>query len=73
MATVAGRGERARREAPKKSAAPASKPSEEEVRLLAYHLYERRCASGEAGDADGDWIQAEGLLFNSAAGATNSN
>jgi hypothetical protein len=27
--------------------------------LLAYRLYERRCAVGIAGDAETDWIQAE--------------
>jgi hypothetical protein len=35
---------------------------EEEIRLLAYDLWERRCASGTAGDAAGDWLQAERLL-----------
>ena len=63
MATVAGRGvERARKDPPKKSAAPISKASDDEVRQLAFHLYERRCASGIPGDADGDWFQAEQLL-----------
>jgi len=67
MATVASRGERARKDAPKSPIAPTSKLSEEEVRLLAYHLYERRCESGTAGDAAGDWIQAEQLLADAAA------
>jgi hypothetical protein len=65
MATVAGRTERARKETPKASAAPPSKLSEEEIRLLAYRLYERRRESGAEGDAAGDWIQAEQLLSNS--------
>ena len=74
MATVAGRGERARKDTPKRSAAPTNKLSEEETRLLAYRLYERRCESGTAGDAAGDWIQAEQLLLNSAqAPNTNGN
>ena len=49
MATVAGRGvERARKDPPKKSAAPISKASDDEVRQLAFHLYERRCASSNS-------------------------
>ena len=66
MASVAGRGERGRKDMPKGSAAPANKLSEEEIRLLAYRLYERRRESGSAGDAAGDWIQAEQLLSKSA-------
>jgi hypothetical protein len=74
MATLAGRRERSRKDAPKRSAAPSQKLSEEEIRLLAYYLYERRCASGEAGDAAGDWILAEHVLSNAAQGAnTNGN
>jgi len=70
MATVAGRGERARKDTPKASAAPTNRLSEEEVRLLAYRLYERRCESGSAGDAAGDWIQAEQLLSNNTTAAS---
>jgi hypothetical protein len=70
MATVAGRGERARKDTPKTSPAPTNKLSEDEVRLLAYRLYERRCDSGTAGDAAGDWLQAEQLLQNSAPAAS---
>jgi hypothetical protein len=62
MATVASRGERARKEASKAPAAPTNKLSEEEIRLLAYRLYQRRCESGTVGDAAGDWFQAEQLL-----------
>ena len=62
MATVASRGERGRKETSKTSAAPATKLSEEEIRLLAYRLYQRRCESGMAGDAAGDWLEAEQLL-----------
>ena len=67
MSTVAGREERARKLTPKKSAAPTTKLSEEEIRLLAYDLWERRCASGILGDAAGDWLQAERLLSAPAA------
>jgi hypothetical protein len=70
MATVAGRGERARKEPPKASGAPPSKLSEEQIRLLAYRLYERRCEAGTSGDAVGDWIQAEQLLSNNAPAAS---
>jgi hypothetical protein len=69
MATLTVRGERARKETPKSVAAPPNKLSEDEIRLLAYHLYERRCESGSAGDAAGDWMQAEQLLQNSAPAA----
>ena len=69
MATVAGRTERARKDEPKRPAAPTNKLSEDEVRLLAYHLYERRRDSGTAGDAAGDWIQAEQLLSNTTTTA----
>ena len=73
MATVAGRGERARKDSPKRSAAPTNKRSEEDIRLLAYHLYERRCESGTEGDAAGDWIQAEQLLLSTTAASTNAS
>jgi hypothetical protein len=42
--------------------APTSAPHEEEIRLLAYRLYEQRRESGIAGDAAADWIQAERQL-----------
>lgn len=71
MATVAGREGRARKETPKKSA-PANKRSEDEIRLLAYDLWERRCASGTVGDAAGDWLQAERLL-SAPASSTKGN
>jgi hypothetical protein len=70
MATVAGRTERARKDGPKTPAAPTNKLSEDEVRLLAYRLYERRRESGTAGDAAEDWIQAEQLLSNTAPAAS---
>ncbi len=36
--------------------------SEEEVRILAHQLYERRSADGIDGDAMSDWVEAERLL-----------
>jgi hypothetical protein len=74
MPTAASRVERSRKDTPKVSAAPTNKLSEDEIRLLAYQLYERRCASGTEGDASGDWIQAERLLLSGGpASSTNGN
>jgi hypothetical protein len=73
MATVAPRGERARRGGqanPKTSAGAASPPSDEKIRLLAYRLYQRRCEAGIAGDAAADWIQAENQLANGETAAS---
>lgn len=39
-----------------------SKPSDDEIRILAYRLYERRQADGTEGDAASDWIEAERRL-----------
>jgi hypothetical protein len=67
VATVAPREERARRgeqAKPKTSTAAANRPSEGEIRLLAYRLYQRRCEAAIAGDAAADWIQAERQLAN---------
>jgi hypothetical protein len=36
--------------------------SEEEVRILAYQLYERRSTGGADGDPISDWVEAERLL-----------
>ena len=73
MGTVAGRVERARKDTPKRSAARTTKLSDDEIRVLAYHLYERRCESGTEGDAAGDWIQAEQLLLSTTAASTNGS
>jgi hypothetical protein len=43
------------------------KPSEDEVRILAYRLYELRTANGANGDAASDWIEAERLLADELA------
>ena len=45
----------------------ADPPSENEIRVLAYHLYEKRVAGGIAGDASSDWTQAERLLTDQPA------
>lgn len=37
-------------------------PTEDEVRILAFELYERRLADGTEGDATSDWTQAERQL-----------
>jgi hypothetical protein len=71
MATVIGRGDRARRDsrAKAKSSGATGKPSDDEIRVLAYCLYERRCEAGIAGDAAADWLQAERQLASSAPAA----
>ena len=71
MVTVAGRGERARKTATQASSDATARPSDVEIRVLAYHLYERRCESGTPGDAAGDWIEAEGLLSKRARAASS--
>lgn len=45
-----------------------SRPSDDEIRILAYRLYERRQADGANGDAASDWIEAERLLVDELAG-----
>lgn len=44
------------------SALQAEEPSEEDIRILAYRLYERRQEGGIDGDAASDWIEAERQL-----------
>jgi hypothetical protein len=67
-ATVGGRSERrASARVPKTQDAQRSKPSEDEIRILAYNLYERRCADGTTGDAASDWTEAERLLSRKGA------
>jgi Protein of unknown function (DUF2934) len=67
MATVASRSAPARktvRSKPEPPTTAASRPSEDDIRLLAYRLYEMRSTAGIDGDADADWIEAERLLIN---------
>jgi hypothetical protein len=46
---------------------PPQRPSEDDIRILAYRLYERRLAEGIGGDAASDWIEAERLLADELA------
>ena len=64
MVTAAGRGERARKTTSKAPFAPTNKLSEDEIRLLAYRLYQRRCESG----TDGDAVTERGRLRRAGAG-----
>lgn len=62
MATVIGRGETARKGSQAKgktAAATNGTPTEEQIRMLAYSLYEQRRDAGIDGDPEADWIQAE--------------
>jgi hypothetical protein len=76
MDTVISRRERARRDSrakPQSSRTPTNKPSDDEIRVLAYCLYERRCEAGIAGDAAADWLQAERQLASSAPAARSKD
>lgn len=50
--------------APKRRASKKKEVSEDEIRILAYSLYERRCEDGIDGDATSDWIEAKQQLLN---------
>jgi Protein of unknown function (DUF2934) len=41
----------------------ATEPSEDEIRIHAYHLYQRRLAAGLTGDEASDWVEAERQLL----------
>lgn len=61
--TMSSRSDKTKRsKVPTKLSRAADKPSENEIRLLAYSLYEKRRADGASGDASSDWIKAERLL-----------
>jgi hypothetical protein len=51
----------------KQPEARRSKPSDDDIRILAYRLYERRQADGAKGDAASDWMEAERLLVDELA------
>jgi hypothetical protein len=51
----------------KQPEAQRSKPSEDDIRILAYRLYELRRANGASGDAASDWNEAERLLADELA------
>jgi hypothetical protein len=66
MAEAATRTRRARTsasKAPKRAAKTSMKPTEDQIRIRAYHLYQRRVAAGIAGDEAADWIEAERELL----------
>jgi hypothetical protein len=68
VATSTGRRERTTTaKGTKQQEAPPGRPSEDEIRILAYRLYERRVADGIGGDAATDWIEAERLLADELA------
>jgi hypothetical protein len=47
----------------KRRTAKKAKISEDEIRVLAYNLYERRRVDGLEGDATSDWVEAEQRLL----------
>lgn len=61
MATTVSmrQGERTMTAKGSKRAGKRAAPSEEDIRVHAYQLYERRRADGVEGDAASDWIEAE--------------
>jgi hypothetical protein len=46
----------------RRKAAKSTDVSEDEIRILAYSLYERRRQDGDEGDATADWVEAERQL-----------
>lgn len=67
-ATVSGRRERTTTaKGAKQQETPLPRPNEDDIRILAYRLYERRVAEGVGGDAASDWIEAERLLVDELA------
>ena len=66
--TVTGRRERRpTAKGAKQQEAPPRGPNEDEIRILAFRLYERRLVEGVSGDAASDWIEAERLLVDELA------
>lgn len=51
------------RRATRKRARKSETPTEDEIRILAYDLYEQRQAEGGQGDEFSDWIEAERQLL----------
>lgn len=67
-ATSTGRRERSTTaKGAKQTEVPPRRPSEDDIRIVAYRLYERRLADGIGGDAATDWIEAERLLADELA------
>lgn len=52
--------------ASRRQPAKQTRPSEDQIRIYAYHLYEQRREDGLTGDAASDWIEAERRLSNGA-------
>jgi hypothetical protein len=50
----------------KKRASRRDAPAEQDIRILAYDLYERRKADGTEGSDITDWMEAERQLFGDA-------
>jgi hypothetical protein len=48
---------------PKKISAPRFEPSDDEIRMRAYFISERRKRLGLAGDSNSDWLEAKRQLF----------
>ena len=73
MATsISSRSDKTKRtKVPSKMSREADRPSENEIRVLAYRLYEKRVADGIEGDASSDWTKAERLLTNLPAEGGN--
>jgi len=46
-----------------KPAAPVTEPTDEEIRMRAYFIAERRHRFDLPGDADSDWLEAKNQLL----------
>jgi hypothetical protein len=63
MATViSSKDESLKSRRTRKRATKSEAPTQDEIRILAYDLYEQRQAEGEQGDEISDWIEAERQL-----------
>ena len=61
--TISSRAEKTRQtKRPTKLSREIDPPSESDIRILAYQLYNKRLADGTGGDASADWLEAERLL-----------
>lgn len=69
--TISSKSQKTKPAKPPTEATRAAKSrSDNEIRVLAYHLYEKRRAEGTSGDASSDWIKAERLLLERPAEGT---
>ena len=61
--TISSRTEKTRQaKRPTKMSRETDPPNDNEIRILAYQLYNKRLADGTSGDASADWLEAERLL-----------